>query len=56
MLQLLKPVCLEPVLCSERSRCNEKLVHHHKEEPPVAAARESLRAAVQTHTAKTENI
>ena len=29
--QLLKPVCLEPVLCNKRSHCNEKLAHHNEE-------------------------
>ena len=28
MLQLLKPMCLEPVIPQERSQHNEKLVHH----------------------------
>ena len=42
MLQLLKPVCLEPVLHNKRSHQDEKPVHHKKEEPPLAATRESL--------------
>ena len=29
VLQLLKPTCLEPMLCNKRSHCNEKPVHHH---------------------------
>ena len=29
--QLLKLVYLEPVLCSERSRCSERAVHHDSE-------------------------
>ena len=29
--QLLKPVCLEPVLCNKRSHCNEKPVHRKEE-------------------------
>ena len=29
--QLLKPVCLEPVLHNKRSHRNEKPVHHNKE-------------------------
>ena len=29
--QLLKLVCLEPVLRSKRSHCNEKPAHHSKE-------------------------
>ncbi|KAJ8790096.1 hypothetical protein J1605_021534 [Eschrichtius robustus] len=29
--RLLKPVCLEPVLCNKRSHCNEKPVHRNEE-------------------------
>ena len=29
--QLLKPVCLEPMLCNKRSHCHEKPVHHNEE-------------------------
>ena len=29
--QLLKPMCLEPVLCSKRSHCNEKPGNHNQE-------------------------
>ena len=39
--QLLKPVCLEPVLCNKRSHRNEKPAHSNKEQPPLAATRES---------------
>ena len=31
MPQLLKSVCLEPVLCNKRSHCNEKPVHRNEE-------------------------
>ena len=31
MLQLLKSVCLETVLCNKRSHRNEKPVHHNEE-------------------------
>ena len=31
MLQLLKPMQLEPMLCNKRSHRNEKPVHHNKE-------------------------
>ena len=31
VLQLLKPMCLEPVLCNKRSHRNEKPTHHNKE-------------------------
>ena len=33
VLQLLKPVCLEPVLCNKRSHCSEKPTHHSQEYP-----------------------
>ena len=44
MLQLLKPACLELVLCSKRSHRNEKPVHRNEEQPPLPATRESLRS------------
>ena len=47
-LQLLKPTCLEPVLCNKRSHHNEKPVHRNEESPLLAATRESLRAATKT--------
>ena len=31
VLQLLKPVCLEPVLCNKRSHHSEEAMHHKKE-------------------------
>ena len=46
--QLLKPACLEPVLCNKRSHCNEKAVYHNEEYPLLAATRESPRAAMKT--------
>ena len=46
--QLLKPMRQEPVLCNKRSHHDEKPMHHNKEEPPLAATRESLRAATKT--------
>ena len=46
--QLLKPACLEPVLRNKRSHRNEKPVHRNEEQPPLAATRESLRAATKT--------
>ena len=39
--QLLKPACLEPMLCNKRSHCNEKPVHCNEEQSPLAATRES---------------
>ena len=46
--QLLKPTCLEPMLCNKRSQCNEKPPYCNKEWPPLAATRESLRTATKT--------
>ena len=48
MPQLLKPMCLEPVLRNERSHRNEKPAHRNEEQPPLAATREGLRAATKT--------
>ena len=47
-LQLLKPECLEPVLCNKRSHYNEKPTHSKKEESQLTAARESPLAATKT--------
>ena len=46
--QLLKPTHLEPVLRNKGSHRNEKPTHHNEEQPPLAANRESLRAAMKT--------
>ena len=46
--QLLKPTHLEPVLHNKRSHRNEKPAHHNEEQPPLAATRESPRAAMKT--------
>ena len=46
--QPLKPVHLEPVLHNKRSHCNEKHARHKEEQPPLAATRESPRAATKT--------
>ena len=46
--QLLKPVCLEPVLRNKRSHPNEKPAHPNEEGPPLAATRENPRAATKT--------
>ena len=48
MLQLLKPVHLEPVLCSKRTRHSKKPAHYTQEWTLLAAARESLLLAVKT--------
>ena len=46
--QLLRPLHLEPVLCNGRGHRNEKPARHNEEWPPLAATRESLRAATKT--------
>ena len=47
-LQLLKPACLEPVVCNKRCHCNEKPAHCNEEQPPLTTTRESPRAATKT--------
>ena len=47
-LQLLKPVRLEPMLRNKSSHCNEKPANHNQEKLPLAATRESPRAATKT--------
>ena len=46
--QLLKPTCLEPVLCNKRSHRNEMPAYRNEEWPPLATTTESLRAATKT--------
>ena len=46
--QLLKPAHLEPVLRNKGGHHNEKPEHHNEEWPPLAATRESPRAAMKT--------
>ena len=46
--QLLKPGCLEPVLCSKKSHPSEKPAHCKEEYPVLASARENLHASVKT--------
>ena len=48
VLQLLKPACLEPVLRNKRGHRSEKPAHRNEEQPPLAATRESPRAATKT--------
>ena len=48
MLQLLKPVCLEPVLHNERSH-HSKSAHDNEEKTPLTANRESLPATMMTN-------
>ena len=43
--QLLKPPCLEPVLCHKRSHRNEKPTHHNEEQSPLTRNRQSLHTA-----------
>ena len=52
VLQLLKPKCLEPMLCNKRSHCNEKPVHPNSRVTPDSATREILRTAMKTHPAQ----
>ena len=48
MPQLLKPMCLEPVLCNKRSHCNEKPEYHSQRVAPArTATRESRSAATR---------
>ena len=46
--RLLKLTHLEPVLRNKRSHRNEKPVHRKEEQPPLAATRDSPRAAMKT--------
>ena len=48
MLQLLKPVCLEPVLHNKRSHLSEKPTHRNEEQPLLGTTRESPLAATKT--------
>ena len=41
MPQLLKPACLEPVLCNKRSHCSKKPGHRNKEQPPLTEMKSS---------------
>ena len=53
--QLLKPAHLEPVFLNKRSHGNEKPAHCNEEEPPLAATRESLRAATKTQRSQKQS-
>ena len=46
--QLLKPICPGPMICSNRSHCNEKPTHPKEEELLLATARERLHPATKT--------
>ena len=48
LLQLLKPVCQELMLCNKRSHGNEKPAHCSEEEPLFASSRESQNMAMKT--------
>ena len=45
--QLLKPECLESMLCNNRSPGNEKPLHRNKEQPPLTVAPQLEKAWVQ---------
>ena len=53
--ELLKPACLEPVPCNDRSHHNEKPAHRNEEWSPLTTARESLCMAMKTSAAKKKN-
>ena len=55
-LQLLKPMCPEPVLCSKRSHHNVEPAHRQEEWPPLAATRETLQKSNKDSTAKNKLI
>lgn len=48
ILQLLKPMRLEPVLCSKRSHSNENPMYHNEKQPLLTATRKSLCAVMKT--------
>ena len=48
MLQLLKPVLPEPMLCSKRSHSNERPAHRDEEWPLLATTRESPSTETKT--------
>ena len=52
VLQLLKPVRLEPMLRNKRSCRSEKPAHHNQEWPLLTATRESQCAAMKTQCSK----
>ena len=54
--QLPNPTHLKPMLCTRRSRCNEKLVHGNREEPMLDATRESPAQRGTPSTAKNKSI
>ena len=43
-----EPSCLESLLCSKRSHCNEKHSHCNEEQPPLATTKESPCIAMKT--------
>ena len=47
-LQLLKPMCLEPVVHNKRSHHIEKSEHHNEEYPLFATARENRMVMTET--------
>ena len=47
-LQILKSMCLEPVICNKRRHRNEKPMHCNQKYSPLSATRESLHKAMNT--------
>ena len=45
---LLKPMCLRPVPCNQKSHCNKKPTHRSEEQPLLTATRESPHVATET--------
>ena len=48
VLQLRKPVCLEPVLCNKKSHQDKKPVYHNQRVAPLTQTRQSSHAAMKT--------
>ena len=48
--RLLKPTCLDPVLCYKRSHHNEKPTHHKGKQPPLAAMKTRIAKNKQINT------
>ena len=55
MPQLLKPTCLEPMLCNKRSHCNEKPVHHNEELPHSLQLEKARAQQRRPNAAKNKN-
>ena len=55
-LQLLKPLCLEPMLCNKRSHHNEKSMRHNKEWFLLTETRESPLLAMKTQCSQNKHL